>query len=101
MFPPFLCTEITLSFSSSLSQRHTHRHDALAHTRGDVDRNLSSLPREFISKIVSQLKSYMTFLSSEVLEAVQLKDSLLVETLNTAERRTDAGIHTLLISLSL
>ncbi len=77
-FPPFLCTEITLSFSSSLSQTHTHRH-ALADTRGDVDRNLSSLPREFISKIVSQLKSYMTFLSSEVLEAVQLKDSLLVD----------------------
>ncbi len=44
----------------------------------------------------------MTFLSSEVLEAVQLKD-LLLETLllNTTERRTDAGIHTCLISLSL
>ncbi len=68
----------SLSFSSSLSQTHKHRH-ALAHTRGDLDRNLSSLPREFINKIVLQLKSYMTFLSSEVLEAVQLKDSLLVE----------------------
>ncbi len=44
----------------------------------------------------------MTFLSSDVLEAVQLKDSLLVETLlNTTESRTDAGIHMRLISLSL
>ncbi len=45
----------------------------------------------------------MTFLSSEVLEAVQLKDSLLAETLllNTAKRRTDAGIHARFISLSL
>ncbi len=98
-FPPFLCTEITLSFSSSLSQ--TRIHTDTRNSCGDVDKNLSLLPREFISKIVSQLKSYMTFLRSEVLEAVQLKDSLLVETLNTAERRTDAGIHTLLISLSL
>ncbi len=58
---------------------------------------------EFINKIVLQLKSYMTFLSSEVLEAVQPKDSLLVETLllNTAERRTDADVHTHLIGLSL
>uniref|UniRef100_A0A671K5S1 Disheveled-associated activator of morphogenesis 2-like n=1 Tax=Sinocyclocheilus anshuiensis TaxID=1608454 RepID=A0A671K5S1_9TELE len=39
---------------------------ALAHTCGDVNRNfLSALPREFINKIVSQLKSYMTFLSCE------------------------------------
>ncbi len=57
-----------------------HYRHALAHTRGDAKRNLLSvlrLPREFINKIVSQLKSYMTFLSSEVLEAVQLKDLLL------------------------
>ncbi len=63
-----------------ISQTHTHYRHALVHTRGDAERNLLSvqrLPREFINKIVSQLKSYMTFLSSEVLEAVQLKDLLL------------------------
>ncbi len=74
----FMYRNHTFFLQFSLKDAHTHRH-ALVHTRGDVDRNLSSLPREFISKIVSQLKSYMTFLSSEVLEAVQLKDSLLVE----------------------
>ncbi len=44
----------------------------------------------------------MAFLSSEVLEAVQLKDSLLVETLlNSTERHTDAGSYALNLSLSL
>ncbi len=59
---------------------HRRTHITVTHTRGDTERNLLSvlrLPREFINKIVSQLKSYMTFLSSEVLEAVQLKDLLL------------------------
>ncbi len=84
--------------SPVLSHRRTHRD---MHTRGDAHRNVSSLPCEFISKIILQLKSYMTFHSSKVLEAVRLKDSLLVEMLNTAERRTDAGIHMCVISLSL
>ncbi len=54
--PPFFCMEITLSFSSSLSQTHTHSTDTHAHTRGDAHRNLlSALPREFINKIVCQL----------------------------------------------
>ncbi len=57
-----------------------HTFQTRTRTHGDAERNLLSvlrLPREFINKIVSQLKSYMTFLSSEVLEAVQLKDLLL------------------------
>ncbi len=70
MFSTCLCTEITLSFSRSLPQTHTQYRHALA------DRNLSALPSEFINEIVLQLKRYMTFFSSKVLEAVQLKDSL-------------------------
>ncbi len=55
-FPPFLCTEITLSFSCSLSQTHTQYRHALSHTRGNAHRNLlSELPREFLNNIVSQL----------------------------------------------
>ncbi len=68
-------------FSPVLSQTCTHAQKLVV---------IAAL--EFINKIVSQLKSYMTFLSSEVLEAVQLKDSLLVDT---------AVIHTRLIYLSL
>ncbi len=61
--------------SPFLSHRHT-RTRTRTHTRSR-GQHLSSLPREFICKIVLQLKSYMTFLSSDVLEAVQLKDPLL------------------------
>ncbi len=51
--PPFLCTEIMLSFPLSLSQTHTQYRHALAHTRGNAHRNLlSELPCEFINNIV-------------------------------------------------
>ncbi len=70
--PPFFCMEITLSFSSSLSQMHTHSTDTHAHTHAETctetccQRCLANLSIKFAS-------------CSEVLEAVQLKDSLLVE----------------------
>ncbi len=62
----------------------TDAHTVQTHTRTHTWRRRKKLvsaaaAREFINKIVSQLKSYMTFLSSEVLEAVQLKKSLLVD----------------------
>ncbi len=79
MFSTFICTEITISSVLSICTHSTDTHSR-THVESDAARNLLpelQLPREFISKIVLQLKSYMTFLSSEVLEAVQLKDSLL------------------------
>ncbi len=62
-----------------LTDAHTLQTRARAHTRRRQKKLVVSAAaaREFINKIVSQLKSYMTFLSSEVLEAVQLKDLLL------------------------
>ncbi len=59
-----------------MSHRRTHITDTHSRTHAETQKELR-LPLEFINKIVSQLKSYMTFLSSEVLEAVQLKDLLL------------------------
>ncbi len=72
MFSTCLCTEITLSFSRSLPS--THSTDT--HSRTET---CQRCPCKFINEIISQLKRYMTFLSSEVLEAVQFKDSLLVD----------------------
>ncbi len=47
------------------SVTHTVQTSTCTHTRGDMNRNLlSELPHEFIDKLVLQLKSYMTFLSS-------------------------------------
>ncbi len=62
-----------------MSHRRTHITDTHSRTHTETPKEMSvlRLPCEFINKIVSQLKSYMTFLSSEVLEAVQLKDLLL------------------------
>ncbi len=79
LFPCFPAVYVLKSpfLSPVLSHRRTHSTDT--HSRTNVDRNLSALPREFINEIASQLKRYMTFLSSEVFEAVQLKDSLLVD----------------------
>ncbi len=76
MFSTLFYVQKSRSLSPVLSHRRTHSTDTHSRTRGDADR---TLPREFISKIVPQLKSYMTFLSSEGLEAVRLKDSLLVD----------------------
>ncbi len=74
LFPRFLCMKSRF-LSRSLSQSHTQYRHAPARTRGEK-LVVSAAPR-FINKIAFQLKSYMTFLSSEVLEAVQLKYSLL------------------------
>ncbi len=53
LLPLFLCTEIMLSFSRSLSQTHIQYRRAFAHTRGNAHRNLlSELPCEFINNIV-------------------------------------------------
>ncbi len=69
-----------------------------AHTRS---RNLSALLCKLINKIVSQLKSHMTFLS-KVLEAVQLKDSLLVDAAEHSwETHRCRYLHALNLSLSL
>ncbi len=57
-----------------MSHRRTHITDTHSRTHAETPKETCCqlrLPREFINKIASQLKSYMTFLSSEVLEAVQ------------------------------
>ncbi len=99
-FPRFYVGK-SLFLSPVLSHRCTHSTDTHSCTHADRNLFVSAAPR-FVNKTVLQLKSYMAFLSSEVLEAVQLKDSLLVETLlNTTERHTDAGSYALNLSLSL
>ncbi len=60
-----------------LTDAHTLQTRTHAETQKETCCQCCGLPREFIYKIVSQLKSYIKFLSSEVLEAVQLKDLLL------------------------
>ncbi len=98
-FPRFYVGK-SLFLSPVLSHRCTHSTDTHSCTHADRNLFVSAAPR-FVNKTVLQLKSYMAFLSSEVLEAVQLKDSLLVETLlNTTERHTDAGSYALNLSLS-
>ncbi len=72
MFSTFFYVQKSCFPSLILSQIHTQYRHTLMNTDGDVHRNFSSaLPCEFINKIDSQLKSYMTFLSSEVLEVFQ------------------------------
>ncbi len=66
------------------------------HLLTHVEMRTETLPCELISKIVLQLKSYMTFLSSKFLEAVQQRFA--ISRLKTHRRRYS---HALNLSLSL